>query len=125
MNDIRSVGVIGAGQMGVGIAHVFALKGFAVRVHDIDPDRYAAAFAAIEKNLKRQASKRMIEEIAIGETLSRISQAKAYADFSACDLVIESAIENMAIKKKILADLSGVLKPEAILATNTSSISIT
>ena len=125
MTEIRTVGVIGAGQMGVGIAHVFALAGFDVLVFDIDPDRYDAAIGEIGRNLKRQATRGVIGDDAVAATLKRLAPARAYGDFRNCDLVVESAIENAAIKKKILADLAGVLKPEAILATNTSSISIT
>jgi 3-hydroxybutyryl-CoA dehydrogenase len=125
MGEIQTVGVIGAGQMGNGIAHVFALAGFDVLLHDVDPDRVAAALKIIDKNLARQAAKGLIKPADQSSAFVRIKPAASLADFSACDLVIESAVENQAIKKKIFADLSASLRTSAIMATNTSSISIT
>ena len=125
MGAISTVGVIGAGQMGVGIAHVFAAGGFEVLLNDVDPDRVGAALRTIDKNLSRQVSKGLIADADRAEAIGRIRPAGAYADLKDCDLVVESAVENQAIKKKIFADLSTVLKKSAIMATNTSSISIT
>jgi 3-hydroxybutyryl-CoA dehydrogenase len=125
MSEIQKVGVIGAGQMGGGIAHVFALAGFDVLLHDVDEGRIAAALKTIEKNLSRQVAKGALSEGDKATALARIHAARTLSGLSGADLVIESATENQAIKKKIFADLSAVLKRDAIMATNTSSISIT
>ena len=125
MSQIKTVGVVGAGQMGAGIAHVFALSGFKVLLNDIDPDRFVAARAVIERNMARQVAKGLATEAAMAEALAAIAPARTLADLAPCDLVIEAATENQAIKKKILGELAGLLKPDAIMATNTSSISIT
>jgi len=122
---ISTVGIVGAGQMGAGIAHVFALAGYAVRLNDIDAARIDAAIGQIGKNLVRQSTKGSISAADADAALARISPAPALADLGACDLVVESATENQNIKKKIFGELSAVLKPDAIMATNTSSISIT
>ncbi len=127
MGAIERAGIIGAGQMGSGIAHVLAVGGLSVRLHDAAPERIEAALATIEKNLGRQVAKGVIGAVDASDALARISPAHDMAAFSemGADLVVEAATENVAIKKKIFADLAGVLKPSAILATNTSSISIT
>jgi 3-hydroxybutyryl-CoA dehydrogenase len=125
MTDIATVGVIGAGQMGNGIAHVLAVAGYDVLLNDVDRDRIAAAQKTIDKHLRRRAEKGQVSAGDAAAALSRIRPAPALADLGDCDLVIESAVENAAIKKKIFADLSAVLKKDAIMATNTSSISIT
>jgi len=111
--------------MGGGIAHVFAVAGFEVLLHDVDEPRIAAALKAIDKNLGRQAAKGLFAESDRAAAIGRIRPALVLRDLGGCDLIIESATENQAIKKKILADLSGTLKSSAIMATNTSSISIT
>jgi 3-hydroxybutyryl-CoA dehydrogenase len=126
---IKKIGVIGAGQMGNGIAHVCALNGFEVVLSDIDPAQLDKAMKAIERNLDRQAhSKR--EDIRISEAdkkaaLARIHPFVGLDHFGDCDLVIEAATEKEEIKVQILKELCPGLKPEAIVATNTSSISIT
>lgn len=125
MGEIRTVGVIGAGQMGNGIAHVFALAGYTVRLHDIDPDRIEAAKEIVAKNMRRQVAKGAADEKDVERALAAIEAAPDLASLGDCDLVIESATENQAIKKKIFAELSKILKPGAIMASNTSSISIT
>lgn len=125
MAPIRSIGVIGAGQMGAGIAHVFAIAGFDVLLHDVEEARIAAAVQTIDRNLGRQAAKGIITDEARAAALARIRPAAQLAALGACDLVLESATENQAIKKKIFADLSAILQKDAIMATNTSSISIT
>ncbi len=121
----EAIGVVGAGQMGNGIAHVCALAGYEVKLVDIDPERLEAALKTIGKNLDRQVSR---EKIAAGDrdaTLSRISTATGLDAFKGCDLVIESVTENEEVKKQILRELCPLLKPEAFICTNTSSISIT
>lgn len=123
--SIKSVGVIGAGQMGNGIAHVCALAGIPVSLNDIAPDRIKAGLATINGNMARQVSKKTITEDQRKNALALIKPAEKYEDLSTCDLVVESATEKEEVKRKIYSDVCAVLKPEAILASNTSSISIT
>ena len=125
MSEIKTVGVVGAGQMGNGIAHVFALAGFGVRLHDIDPERIKAAMALIEKNFARQVAKGHVSESDAERALKAIVPSPRLADLAPCDLVIESATENADIKKKIFIELCTLLRKHALLATNTSSLSIT
>ncbi len=125
MVDIRKVGVIGAGQMGNGIAHVVALGGHDVVLHDVSADRIEAGLATITGNLARQVQKGLIDDSTRKAALNRISSGTAHDVLSDCDLVVEAATENEEVKKKIYAGVCRVLKPTAILATNTSSISIT
>ncbi|MGH6990053.1 MAG: 3-hydroxybutyryl-CoA dehydrogenase [Stellaceae bacterium] len=122
---IQSVGVIGAGQMGNGIAHVCALAGYSVMLNDNSPDRIKAAMATINGNMAKQVGKKTINEDQRKSALALIKPAEKYDALSACDLVIETAVEKEEVKRKIFADLCAGLKPEAIIATNTSSISIT
>ena len=122
---IKKVGVIGAGQMGSGIAHVSALAGYDVMLNDVNAERIKAGLATINGNLARQVSKGTISEEARQQALAHIKPAEKLADLATCDLVIESATEKEDVKRKILIDLCQNLKPEAVLATNTSSISIT
>src|SRR4051795_1612352 len=123
--DIRTVGVIGAGQMGNGIAHVCSIAGLSVRLNDISPERIKAGLATINGNMARQVSKNLITEEARKEALARIMPAEALEAMGECDLVIETAAEREEVKTKIFAALCPLLKPETILGTNTSSISIT
>lgn len=123
--EIKKIGVIGAGQMGAGIAHVGALSGFDMILNDISDDRLRAGLATINGNLARQVSKDQLGEEHRKEALSRISASSDYADLRNCDLVIEAATENEDLKRKIFEKLCPVLNPDAILASNTSSISIT
>jgi 3-hydroxybutyryl-CoA dehydrogenase len=123
--SIRKVGVIGAGQMGSGIAHVSALANFDVKIHDVSPDRIKQALATINGNLARQVSKKAITEEQRQAALARIQPAETMDGFADSDLVIESATEKEDVKKKIYVEVCPFLKPEAILATNTSSLSIT
>src|ERR1017187_8728456 len=123
--NIQSVGVIGAGQMGNGIAHVCALAGFSVMLNDVSPDRIKASLATINGNMTRQVSKKLISEDDRKRALALIKPAEKYDDLVGCDIVIETATEKEEVKRKIFADLCASLKPEAIVATNTSSISIT
>ncbi len=125
MADIRKVGVVGAGQMGSGIAHVVALAGHEVVLHDISADRIEAGLATINGNLARQIQKGIIGDAERQAALGRIAPAPAVDALADCDLVVEAATENEEVKKKIYAGVCKVLKPEGILATNTSSISIT
>jgi 3-hydroxybutyryl-CoA dehydrogenase len=123
--DIKNVGVIGAGQMGNGIAHVCALAGYSVMLNDVSPDRIKQALATINGNMAKQVGKKAISEEDRKSALSRIKAAEKYDALAACDLVIETATEKEDVKRKIFTDLCAALKPEAILATNTSSLSIT
>jgi 3-hydroxybutyryl-CoA dehydrogenase len=122
---IKSIGVIGAGQMGNGIAHVSALAGYDVLLNDISLERIQSGLATINGNLARQIAKKTITEDDRKKALARIKSAEKISDLAQCDLVIESATEKEEIKRKIFAEICPVLKPEALLATNTSSISIT
>jgi 3-hydroxybutyryl-CoA dehydrogenase len=122
---IRKIGIIGAGQMGGGIAHVVALSGYNVALHDIAKDRVDAALATIDKNLARQVASGKITEEDKKRALSRISYAGSLQDFADADIVIEAATEDETVKRKIFVALCPFLKPEAIIGTNTSSISIT
>jgi 3-hydroxybutyryl-CoA dehydrogenase len=123
--DIRKIGVIGAGQMGNGIAHVAAVAGVQVALHDLSEDRIKSGLATINGNLSRQASKGLITEEQRQTALMRIDAAPKLEQLGDCDMVIEAATENEQVKIKIFQSICPVLKPDAILATNTSSISIT
>jgi 3-hydroxybutyryl-CoA dehydrogenase len=125
MNDIRTVGVVGAGQMGNGIAHVCALAGYDVLLNDAEAERIDAALEVIRGNLARQVHRETIKQGEMDAALKRIKGAPKLNAFEPCDLVIESIVEQSDAKKKIFADLKPVLKPTTILASNTSSISIT
>jgi 3-hydroxybutyryl-CoA dehydrogenase len=122
---VKKVGVIGSGQMGNGIAHVAALAGFDVVLNDVSADRLKSAMATVNGNLSRQVVKNIITEDARKQALARIVSAESIDGLSDCDLVIETAVEKEEVKRKIFHDVCAVLKPEAIVATNSSSISIT
>jgi len=122
---IRQVGIVGAGQMGNGIAHVFALAGYDVLLNDINPDSLAKALATVDRNLERQVARGKIEASVKAAALARISTTTTLADLGPTDLVIEAATENESVKQKIFDGLLPHLKPETILTSNTSSISIT
>jgi len=123
--EIHKVGVIGAGQMGNGIAHVCALAGFSVPLHDVSADRINSSLATINGNMARQVSKQLISEEQRKAALARIEPAEQLDGLFDCDLIIETAAEREDIKLKIFSELCPVIKPEAIIGTNTSSISIT
>jgi 3-hydroxybutyryl-CoA dehydrogenase len=125
MAMIKKVGVIGSGQMGNGIAHVAALAGFEVLLNDLSSDRLKSALATINGNLSRQVAKKVITEEARNQALGRISPTESIDGLADCDLVIESAVEKEEIKRKVFHDLCAVLKADALIASNTSSISIT
>src|SRR4029079_1337762 len=122
---IRKIGIIGAGQMGSGIAHVVALSRYDVALHDIAKDKVEAAIAVIAKNLTRQVASGKITEEDKKKALSLISYADSLQEFADADLVIEAATEDETVKRKIFVALCPFLKPAAIVGTNTSSISIT
>ncbi|MET4389738.1 3-hydroxybutyryl-CoA dehydrogenase [Bradyrhizobium sp. F1.4.3] len=122
---IKKVGVIGAGQMGNGIAHVAALAGFDVVLNDVSSDRLKSGMATINGNLARQVSKNAVSEDDKAKAMARIKLAEKLDDLADCDLVIETAVEKEEVKRKIFHELCAVLKPEAIVASDTSSISIT
>ena len=115
---IRTVGIIGAGQMGLGIAEVSVQAGLGVQLYDVSIDRIREGIAKVSDAVRRREG----EGRSIGGTLSG---SDSIADLAACDLVIEAATENEAIKREIFQRLSPILKPEALIATNTSSLSIT
>ncbi|MCD9149434.1 3-hydroxybutyryl-CoA dehydrogenase [Pseudophaeobacter flagellatus] len=123
--DIKKIGIIGAGQMGNGIAHVMALAGYDVVLNDISQQSLDAAISAIHKNMARQASRGKIAEAEVSSALSRITTTLALADIGATDLVIEAATERETVKQAIFEDLQPHLQPHTILTSNTSSISIT
>jgi 3-hydroxybutyryl-CoA dehydrogenase len=125
MTDIHRVGVIGAGQMGSGIAHVCALAGMQVTLNDVNDDRISAALATIKGNMARQVAKKTITDDARDAALARIGGAERLDALAQCDLVIEAATEKEDVKRSILTALCPLLKEGAIVATNTSSISIT
>jgi 3-hydroxybutyryl-CoA dehydrogenase len=124
-SNIKTVGVVGAGQMGSGIAHVCALAGFDVLIHDAAPDRIKAGLATIHGNMVRQVRKNSITEEARQSAIKRIVPAESYDALGECDLVIEAATEKEDVKRGIFSSLCPSLKPEAIVGSNTSSISIT
>ena len=122
---LKNVGVIGAGQMGSGIAHVCALAGFTVSLHDVAPDRIKAGIATINGNMARQVGKKLISEDDRKKALGRIEAADTVEGLANCDIVIETATEQEQVKRQIFSQVCAVLRPEAIVATNTSSLSIT
>ena len=123
--EIRRIGVIGAGQMGRGIAHVCALAGLRVVLSDVSPEVLAKAKEAIDHNMSRQVARGRIAEGDKVAALSRISEAADYTGFGDCDMVIEAATEKEEVKREIFKKLVPMLKPDALIASNTSSISIT
>ncbi|AWN41683.1 3-hydroxybutyryl-CoA dehydrogenase [Methylobacterium durans] len=123
--DINTIGIIGAGQMGGGIAQVCAVAGLDVLLNDRDGDRIAAGLATIDGHLARAVSKGQITEEQRRAARQRIVPAQGFADLAPSDLVIEAATEDEATKRQIFSALCAQLKPDALVATNTSSISIT
>jgi 3-hydroxybutyryl-CoA dehydrogenase len=123
--QIKTVAIIGSGQMGCGIAQTAALAGFDVLLHDISAERIEKGVATISGNMARAVASGKLAEDARAAALSLIRPASTMEDLAAADLVIEAATEDEATKRKIYAAVCPLLKPEAILATNTSSISIT
>jgi 3-hydroxybutyryl-CoA dehydrogenase len=123
--SISKIGVVGAGQMGTGIAQVCALAGIDVALNDISQERIAAGISVIEASLAKQVDRQQIDESAKDAALNRIRLALDYEDMRDCDMVIEAASENEEVKRKIFSKLCASLGPKAMLASNTSSISIT
>ena len=123
--NIEKVGIVGAGQMGSGIAYVCAQSGFEVRLNDVAEERINAALATINGLLSRQVAKGQIDEADRKAVLERIAVAGKLEDLGACDIVIEAASENEETKRRIFQNLRPFLKNDAIVASNTSSISIT
>jgi len=124
-SEIAKVGIIGAGQMGKGIAQVCAVAGFSVELNDISEQRLAAAVADIDTTLQRQLERGSIDAATRAATVGRIKTSTCYDAFADCDIVIEAASENEELKRKIFTQLSPYLRKDALIASNTSSISIT
>ncbi|MDQ2105728.1 3-hydroxybutyryl-CoA dehydrogenase [Azospirillum isscasi] len=125
MSTIKKIGVIGAGQMGSGIAHVCSQAGYEVVISDISAEILQKSVAAISKNMDRQVQKGKLTEADKAAAIARISTGADLSVFHDADLVVEAATENEALKREIFKKLVPHLKPEALIATNTSSISIT
>ena len=123
--NIERIGVIGAGQMGNGIAHVLSLHGIDVVLDDINPDALKTAIDRIDRNMHRQAARGFIKTEEIGPALKRIRPTQSLDDMKDRDLVIEAATEDEAVKRKIFQDLCPRLGDKTMIATNTSSISVT
>jgi len=122
---IRTVGVVGAGQMGSGIAHVCALAGFDVLLHDAAADRLEKGIATVNGNMARQVASGKLQEEQRAAAMKLIRAANSMEDLAGVDLAVEAATEDETVKRKIFAQICPILNPQAILATNTSSISIT
>jgi 3-hydroxybutyryl-CoA dehydrogenase len=125
IENIKNIGVIGAGQMGSGIAHVCALAGYTVKLADIDPAALESAVQVIDRNLGRQVGRSVISDADKNAAMQRIETGTGYEMFGDCDIVIEAATEKEDIKRDIFKKLVPQLKSGAIIASNTSSISIT
>ena len=123
--DIKKIGIVGAGQMGNGIVHVCALAGHDVHLLDIDEDRLQAGLQTISNGMTRLVGKTTISQADMDMALSRITTGTAYEDFKDCDLVIEAATENEELKKTIIKKICDVVPEHTLIASNTSSISIT
>ena len=122
---IETIGVVGAGQMGNGIAHVAALSGYQVVLSDVSEQLVEKGLATVGKNLDRQVAKGVIDVAAKEAALARITSTTRLAEHAGCDLVVEAIVENLDAKLAVFKELNAVVGPEAILASNTSSISIT
>src|SRR5580658_6359224 len=125
MTEIKKVGVIGSGQMGAGIAQVCAIAGLDVVLNDVTEERIDHGLATISGNLARLVERKQIDEAAVQTAMGHVGRAPTYEGFADCDLVIEAATENESVKQTIFQKASAALRPGAMLATNTSSISIT
>ena len=123
--SIERIGVVGAGQMGSGIAHVASLAGYDVVLEDLNQDLLDQSLSLIRKNMGRQAGRAFIQEAEIEPAMARITTTVGFAALTDCDIVVEAALEDEAVKRAIFQELGAKLKPTAIIATNTSSISVT
>ncbi len=123
--EIRKIGVIGAGQMGKGIAQVCATAGFEVLLNDVTSERISAGIDDIAAQMQKSVDRGAMDAASLSAAIARISPAVVVQDFRDADLVIEAASENEEVKRRILSDVALALKPDAIIGTNTSSISIT
>ena len=123
--SIQTVGIVGAGQMGNGIAHVMSLAGYDVRLNDVSAEALEKAMEIMRGNMDRQVSREKITAIERDTALERITTTQTLSELGQCDLIIESATERETVKQAIFEDLLPHLKPETILTSNTSSISIT
>ena len=124
-SNINKIGIVGAGQMGCGIAHVCAIAGHEVQLMDIEQDRLDSGLQSIEKNMARQVKKEKLSQADMDKALKLVSAGTGYDGFKDCDLVIEAATENEELKKEIVRELCKVIPEHTIIASNTSSISIT
>src|SRR5947209_10009559 len=122
---IQRVGVVGAGTMGNGIAHVFARSGYDVVLCDIEQKFLERALATISKNLDREVAKSKVTDAQKSETLKRFTPTTERSRLAPCDFIVEAASEKLDIKSEIFRDLDRICRPDVILASNTSSISIT
>ena len=122
---IKKIGIIGAGQMGNGIAHIASLAGYHVVLTDISGEALKQALATIESNMVRQINRGLIKDADMAAAFKRIESGDGYELFGDCDVVIEAASENEEVKRQILKDLCPAIRPDALIASNTSSISIT
>ena len=125
MTELSRIGVVGAGQMGCGIAHVCALAGLDVVLADVNAELLARSLETIDANLGRQVARGRIDEEEKAAALSHISTITSFDGFGDCDMVIEAATEKEEVKREVFKQLVPKLKPAALIATNTSSISIT
>jgi len=124
-HEIRKIGVVGAGQMGKGVAQVCALAGYDVALNDVSAERIAAGIEDIAARMRTSVERGQLDETARAAALARIAAAPTLHDLRDADLVVEAATENEEVKRKILTEVAAALKPDAIIGTNTSSISIT
>jgi 3-hydroxybutyryl-CoA dehydrogenase len=125
MSEIRSIGVVGAGTMGHGIAQVAATSGHEVMLVDVVPETIDRALAKMRSSMERMVAKEKLTEEALEASLGRISASGNLADLADCDLVVEAVVEKLEIKRQVLSELDEICSPETVLASNTSSISIT
>ncbi|MEO0240785.1 MAG: 3-hydroxybutyryl-CoA dehydrogenase [candidate division WOR-3 bacterium] len=123
--EIKKVGVVGAGTMGNGIAHVFSLKGYNVLLNDLNEEILKKAVETISVNMDRQIKKEIITAVDKENALKRINTTTSISDFKDCDIIIEAVIEDIQTKIDVFKKLDEIVKPDSIFATNTSSISIT
>jgi len=123
--DIKQIGVVGCGLMGSGIAEVCARAGYDVVVREVNDEFLRKGLDRIQQSLSKAVARGKVTQEQAGSTLAHMRGTLDLADFSGCDLVVEAAIENMALKKEIFAALDGILPPHAILASNTSSLCVT